>query len=48
MDVPVAVDGKLIVDKEYIKLLVKEANKKLMRSRDKTKKFFDILGNKKK
>lgn len=47
MDVPISVNGKLIVDKDYIKILVKEANKKLMRSRAKTKKFFDILNNKK-
>lgn len=43
MDVPIAMNGKLIVDKDYIKLLVVEANRKLMRSRAKAKKFYYLL-----
>jgi len=43
MDTPVIKDGKLLVNDEYLKILVKEANKKLKRTKEKTKKLCNEL-----
>ncbi len=43
LDTIVAKDGKILVTEEYMKVLVNEANKKLKRTREKMKKFYEKL-----
>ena len=43
IDVPITRKGELLVNEDYIKILINEANKKLKRSRDKVDKFFKLL-----
>lgn len=39
----IAEKGKLLVDDNYIKILIREANKKLKENREKIKKFFNLI-----
>ncbi len=43
LDTIVAKDGKILVTEEYMKVLVYEANKKLRRTREKMRKFYELL-----
>ncbi|MBR9690434.1 hypothetical protein GOV08_01995 [Candidatus Woesearchaeota archaeon] len=43
IDAPISKDGRLLVDKNYINILVNEANKKLKRNGEKAKKFLESL-----
>lgn len=42
-ELPVADNGKILVDDDYLKLLVQEANKKLERTREKIKKLEKLI-----
>jgi len=41
--VPVVLNGRLLIDDKYLKILVWEANKKLKRTKDKIKRFYSGL-----
>ena len=43
MDVPVIKDGKLLVEDDYLRILVSEANKKLKRTKEKIKKLYEEI-----
>ena len=43
MDVPVAKDNKILINKEYLTTLVKEANKKMEKNLQNIKKFYKII-----
>ena len=45
MDVPIAKNGKLIVDKGYIKIIVDIANKKFLKGREKLEKLEEEIRN---
>ncbi|MBD3204504.1 hypothetical protein GF327_09515, partial [Candidatus Woesearchaeota archaeon] len=45
IDVPVSENKELLVSSDYLKFLVKEANKKLLISRKKIKKLFSLIKN---
>lgn len=41
IEVPVVKEGKLLVNDDYLKVLVKEANKKMIKNKEKIKKFYE-------
>jgi len=43
IEMPIMNNGKLLVDDNYLNLLVKEANRKLERAREKIKKFESLI-----
>jgi len=45
MSVPVVKDGKLLVNDDYLKILVDEANKKLKRTKEKIEEFYKKLSS---
>lgn len=45
VDCPVADVGEMLIDKEYLKILVKEANSRLKESRRKMRRFYSLLKN---
>ena len=45
VDCPIANNKNILIDKEYLKLLIKEANLRLKESRRKMKRFYNLLKN---
>lgn len=43
IDAPISKEGRLIVDKKYLKVLVLEANKKMTINKNKIEKFYKLL-----
>ncbi len=43
MDVPVVRDGRLLVDDDYLRILVEEANKKMAKTKEKIQKLYDKI-----
>tara|TARA_Y100000310_G_C20658494_1_gene803321 strand:- start:1381 stop:1941 length:561 start_codon:yes stop_codon:yes gene_type:complete len=43
LELPIMMEGKILVDDDYLRLLVKEANKKLEKVREKINKFENLI-----